>query len=77
MDWVLLGALTVAVLTGAALVLLLIEPNVPIGNRVAGGGSDPLDEAAVPRAVVQHQPADPADGSGAVDSARDSRGDEP
>ena len=77
MDWVLLGALTLAVLTVAALVLLLVEPDVLDRNRVADGGSDPFDEAAVPRAVVQHQPADPADGSGAVDSARDSRGDEP
>ncbi len=66
MDWVLLGILTVAVLTGAALILLLIEPDVPGSNRVADGGSAPRDEpAALPAAV--HQPADPNGGSIARD----------
>ena len=66
MDWVLLGALTVAVLTGAALILLLIEPDVPGRNRVADGGSDPRDEpAASPTAV--REPADPTGGAIARD----------
>jgi hypothetical protein len=65
-DWVLLGILTVAVLTGAALVLLLIEPDVPVRIRAAGGGSDPRDEpAALP--TEAHQPADPTGGSLARD----------
>ena len=58
MDWVLLGILTVVVLTGAALILLLIEPDVPGSNRVADGGSEPRDEPVVLPTVV-HQPADP------------------
>ncbi len=66
MDWVLLGALTVAVLTGAALILLLIEPDVPGSNRVAAGGSEPRDEPAVSPAVA-HQPADRTGGATARD----------
>ncbi len=61
MDWVLLGTLPVAVLTGAALILLLIEPDVPGGNRAAAGGSDPRDEPAALTTVV-HEPADPTGG---------------
>ena len=76
MDWVLLGALTVAILTGAALILLLIEPDVPARGRVAGGSSDPLDESAASPAVM-HGRADPTVSSGAVASPGDSRGDGP
>ena len=61
MDWVLLGTLTVAVLTGAALILLLIEPDVSGRNRVADGGSDARDEPAALTTVV-HDPADPTGG---------------
>ena len=71
MDLVLLGALTVAILTGVALILLLIEPEVPVRSRVAGGRSDPLDEPAA-RPTVVHEPADPSVGSGTVVSPGDS-----
>jgi hypothetical protein len=66
MDWVLLGILTVAVLTGAALILLLIEPDVPVRDPVADGGSDPRDESET-FPVVVHQPADPTGGAIARD----------
>ena len=66
MDWALLGILTVAVLTGAALILLLIEPDFPGRDRVAAGGSDPGDEPAALPAVV-HEPADSTGGAIARD----------